>query len=114
MTTTEQLKEMTIEEVFAKCVQTLADDYEKTIWEDYRTWDIESWSEMVMAFGQTAKEMKDDVIYTLGHEEHLISEWYVEESPTYLCVHYHDETINYRKLMNAVRKELKAREVFTK
>lgn len=95
---------------FEKAVQILANDYEKAINEDYSDWDIESWSDMVDAFGQNSQQLKEDVIYTLHNENHLIA-WCDEDAKEFI-VDGTDEVINYRKLMNAVRKEMKVRKIF--
>ena len=42
-------------------VKILADDYERTIKNEYCDWDINSWSDMVEAFGQDSRGVKEDV-----------------------------------------------------
>ena len=83
-----------------KAVQIIVNDYKATLQNDYSDWDIHSWSDMVEAFGQDSRGVKEDVIYTLrGADIYLNDDCELEEQ---------DGTIiSYRKLMNEVRKELK-------
>lgn len=85
-----------------KAVQIIANDYKTTLQNDYSDWDIHSWSDMVEAFGQDSKDIKEDVIYTLrGADIYLNDDCELEEQD--------GTTISYRKLMNEVRKEMKKR-----
>lgn len=85
-----------------KAVNVLVYDYEMTIKGEYYNWDIHSWSDMVEAFGQDSKDIKEDVIYTLrGADIYLNDDCELEEQD--------GTTISYRKLMNEVRKEMKKR-----
>ena len=94
-------------ENFELAVNIIVNDYEKTINEDYQDWGIESWNDMLQAFGQDSQEIKEDVIYTL-HNEHKLISWCDEDAKEFI-VNGTNETINYRKLMNSVRKEMKNR-----
>ena len=85
-----------------KAVQIIVNDYKTTLQNDYSDWDIHSWSDMVEAFGQDSKDIKEDVIYTLrGADIYLNDDCELEEQD--------GTTISYRKLMNEVRKEMKKR-----
>lgn len=94
-------------------VRILADYYENTINEDYSDWGIESWSEMVKAFGQDSDDVMEDVNSILDdyctenntQSVMLTADFEIEEA---------DGFVSYRKLMNEVRKELKRRGVFSK
>lgn len=94
-------------------VRILADYYENTINEDYSDWGIESWSEMVKAFGQDGDDVMEDVNSILDDycKENntksvmLTADFEIEEA---------DGFVSYRELMNEVRKELKRRGVFSK
>lgn len=94
-------------------VRILADYYENTINEDYSDWGIESWSEMVKAFGQDSDDVMEDVNSILDdyctenntQSVRLTADFEIEET---------DGFVSYRKLMNEVRKELKRRGVFSK
>ena len=69
---------------------------------DYSDWDINSWSDMIEAFGQDSRGVKEDVIYVLmGANIYLNDDCELEEQD--------GTTISYRKLMNEVRKEMKNR-----
>lgn len=83
-----------------KAVQIIVNDYKTTLQNDYSDWDIHSWSDMIDAFGQDSRGVKEDVIYVLmGANIYLNDDCELEEQ---------DGTIiSYRKLMNEVRKELK-------
>lgn len=83
-----------------KAVKVLVYDYEMAIKDEYYNWNINSWSDMIEAFGQDSKDVKEDVIYTLrGANIYLNDNGELEEQ---------DGTIiSYRKLMNEVRKEMK-------
>ena len=83
-------------------VQIIVNDYKATLQEDYSDWDIHSWSDMIDAFGQDSRGVKEDVIYVLmGAKIYLNDDCELEEQ---------DGTIiSYRKLMNEVRKEMKKR-----
>ena len=86
-------------------VKILADDYERTIKNEYCDWDINSWSDMIEAFGQDSQGIKEDVIYTLREESIFLNDdCELEEQD--------GTVVSYRKLMNAVRKEMKNREIF--
>lgn len=94
-------------------VRILADEYENTINEDYEDWSIESWSEMVKAFGQDSDDVMEDVNSILDdyckenntQSVMLTADFEIEEA---------DGFVSYRKLMSEVRKELKRRGVFSK
>ena len=85
-----------------KAVQIIVNDYKITLQNDYSDWDINSWSEMIEAFGQDSRGVKEDVIYVLmGANIYLNDDCELEEQD--------GTTISYRKLMNEVRKEMKKR-----
>lgn len=46
-----------------KAVQIIVNDYKTTLQNDYSDWDINSWSDMIEAFGQDSRGVKEDVIY---------------------------------------------------
>lgn len=85
-----------------KAVQIIVNDYKTTLQNDYSDWDINSWSDMIEAFGQDSRGVKEDVIYVLmGANIYLNDDCELEEQD--------GTTISYRKLMNEVRKEMKNR-----
>lgn len=85
-----------------KAVQIIVNDYKTTLQNDYSDWDIDSWSDMIEAFGQDSRGVKEDVIYVLmGANIYLNDDCELEEQD--------GTTISYRKLMNEVRKEMKNR-----
>lgn len=62
-----EMKETTNTE---KAVQIIVSDIRKTIDEDYSDWGIESWKEMLHAFGMdNGAEFKDEVFYILTHSD---------------------------------------------
>lgn len=85
-----------------KALQIIVNDYKTTLQNDYSDWDINSWSDMIEAFGQDSRGVKEDVIYVLmGANIYLNDDCELEEQD--------GTTISYRKLMNEVRKEMKNR-----
>lgn len=85
-----------------KAVQIIVNDYKTTLQNDYSDWDINSWSDMIEAFGQDSRGVKEDVIYVLmGANIYLNDDCELEEQD--------GTTISYIKLMNEVRKEMKNR-----
>ena len=85
-----------------KAVQIIVNDYKTTLQNDYSDWNINSWSDMIEAFGQDSRGVKEDVIYVLmGANIYLNDDCELEEQD--------GTTISYRKLMNEVRKEMKNR-----
>lgn len=90
-----------------KAVQIIVNDYKATLQSDYSDWDIRSWSDMIEAFGQDSQDVKEDVVYTLKEADIFLNDDFeLEEQDGSL--------VTYRKLMNAVRKEMKNRGIFKK
>lgn len=88
-------------------VQIIVNDYKATLQSDYSDWDIHSWSDMIETFGQDSQDVKEDVIYTLkGANIFLNDDCEFEEQD--------GSVVTYRKLMNAVRKEMKNSGIFKK
>lgn len=88
-----------------KAVNVLVYDYEMAIKGEYYNWNINSWSDMVEAFGQDSQGVKEDVIYTLREANIFLNDdCELEEQD--------GTVVSYRKLMNAVRKEMKNRKIF--
>lgn len=88
-------------------VRIIVNDYKTTLQNDYSDWDIHSWSDMIEAFGQGSKGVKEDVIYTLKEAGIFLNDDFGLEEQD-------GSVITYRKLMNAVRKEMKNSGIFRK
>ena len=88
-------------------VQIIVNDYKAALQNDYSDWDIHSWADMIEAFGQDSKGVKEDVIYTLKEANIFLNDdCELEEQD--------GSVVTYRKLMNAVRKEMKNHSIFRK
>lgn len=88
-------------------VQIIVNDYKTTLQSDYSGWDIHSWSDMIGAFGQDSQDVKEDVVYTLKEADIFLNDDFGLEEQD-------GSVVTYRKLMNAVRKEMKNRGIFKK
>lgn len=88
-------------------VRIIVNDYKSTLQNDYSDWDIHSWSDMIGAFGQDSKGVKEDVIYTLKEADIFFNDDCEFEEQD-------GSVITYRKLMNVVRKEMKNSGIFRK
>lgn len=88
-------------------VQIIVNDYKATLQSDYSDWDIHSWSDMIEAFGQDSQDVKEDVVYTLKEADIFLNDDFGLEEQD-------GSVVTYRKLMNAVRKEMKNRGIFKK
>lgn len=92
-------------------VKIVCDDIEKDLNGQYKDWNITNWGEMLDAFGQDSKDFKEDVNYLLAN--------YSNKNDVDLFLNDLGELeiddgsyITYRQLTNAIRKELKKREIF--
>lgn len=90
---------------FELAVKVLVDDYKKEINDYYSDWEIESWSELLNAFGQSSADAKEDVMYILMRHENETGEK-VALNDLGELEEEDGNIISYRKLMNAVRKQL--------
>lgn len=88
-------------------VEIIVNDYENTLQNDYSDWDIHSWSDMIEASGQDSQDVKEDVVYTLKEADIFLNDDFGLEEQD-------GSVVTYRKLMNAVRKEMKNRGIFRK
>lgn len=86
-------------------VNLIVNDVKNTINDYYSDWEIESWGEMLNAFGQTSADFKADAEYTIHKyfDENNI-DWYVNDD---LEIETEEgELISYRKWIGIVRKEI--------
>lgn len=91
---------------FELCIKLVVDDVKADLTGYYKDSDIETWADYVEETGRGSKEVKEDVYYTLNKysEENSIDLYFNDCNELEL----EDGTLlTYRKLMNAVRKELK-------
>jgi hypothetical protein len=89
-------------------VKIIANELINDIQENYSDWGIESWGEMLNAFGLDSADMKTEVYYILNHSD-LDPFAFTDDCEII------DETmpsggiVSYRSLMNRVRSEMKKR-----
>ena len=93
---------------FELAVKIIVDEQEKELTGYYQDWGIETWADMLEAYGQDSQDFKEDVIYMLND--------YSNENNVNLYLNDSNELedeegnfISYRKIINAVRKEMKNR-----
>lgn len=92
---------------FDLCIKLVVEDVKNDLTGYYKDADIETWADYVEETGRDSKEVKEDVYYTLNKysEENNVDLYFNDCNELEL----EDGTLlTYRKLMNAVRKELKA------
>lgn len=86
-------------------VEILVKDLQEDLNGHYKNWEIESWSEMLNAFGQDSKDCKEDLIYILdsyANDNNIFPLVFDDGS-----LEDTDGTIvSYRKIVNLVKKEL--------
>lgn len=92
---------MTVKE---KAVKVIADYLQETIKEDYNDWGIESWGEMLRAFGLDSEDMKEEINSVLTDNKLMFTDEYELETE--------DGFVTYRQLVTSIKKELKKRNVF--
>lgn len=92
---------------FELCVKLVVDDVKADLEGYYKNSDIETWGDYLEETGRDSKEVKDDVLYTLNR--------YSDDNDVDLYFNDCNELeledgslLTYRKLMNAVRKQLKS------
>lgn len=98
---------------FELAVKIIVDEQEKELTGYYQDWGIETWADMLEAYGQDSQDFKEDVIYMLND--------YSNENNVNLYLNDSNELedeegnfISYRKIINAVRKEMKNRGLLAK
>lgn len=91
---------------FELCVKLVVEDVKADLDGYYKDNGIETWGDYLEETGRDSKEVKDDVLYTLNR--------YSDDNDVDLYFNDCNELeledgslLTYRKLMNAVRKELK-------
>ena len=87
-----------------KAVKIITSALKHDIEEDYADWYIESWSEMLRAFGIDSEDMKDEVFYILNHSD-LNELAFTDDCEIVDSTAKHGFT-TYRSLMAKVRKAL--------
>lgn len=92
---------------FDLCIKLVVEDVKEDLTGYYKDSDIETWADYVEETGRDSADVKADVYYTLNK--------YSEENGVDLYFNDCNELeledgslLTYRKLMNAVRRELKA------
>lgn len=92
---------------FDLCVKLIVDDVKADLTGYYKDSDIETWSDYVEETGRDSADVKADVLYTLNsYSDFNNVDLYFNDCSE---LELEDGTLlTYRKLMNAVRKELKA------
>lgn len=92
---------------FELCIKLIADDVKADLEGYYKNSDIETWADYVEETGRDSADVKADVMYTLNsYSDFNNVDLYFNDSSE---LELEDGTLlTYRKLMNAVRRELKA------
>lgn len=87
-----------------KAVKIITSVLRNDIEEDYADWGIESWSEMLKAFGIDSEDMKDEVFYILNHSD--LDELAFTDDCEIMDSTVKSGITTYRSLMAKVRKAL--------
>lgn len=92
---------------FDLCIKLVVEDVKADLTGYYKDADIETWADYVEETGRDSADVKSDVMYTLNrYSEENNADLYFNDCNE---LELEDGTLlTYRKLMNAVRKELKA------
>lgn len=92
---------------FELCIKLIVDDVKADLEGYYKNSDIETWADYVEETGRDSADVKADVMYTLNsYSDFNNVDLYFNDSSE---LELEDGTLlTYRKLMNAVRRELKA------
>ena len=92
---------------FELCIKLVVDDVKADLTGYYKNSGIETWSDYVEETGRDSADVKADVMYTLNsYSDFNNVDLYFNDCSE---LELEDRTLlTYRKLMNAVRKELKA------
>ena len=92
-------------------VKAVADYLESELNDDYYADDeISSWSEMLECFGWDSEDAKDEirtVLWDYANENHVDCDLNDDDE-----LENGNEFVPYKKLVNAIRKEMKARKLF--
>lgn len=91
---------------FELCIKLVVDDVKADLTGYYKDSGIETWADYVEETGRDSADVKADVYYTLNRysEENNVDLYFNDCSELEL---EDGSLLTYRKLMNAVRKELK-------
>lgn len=92
---------------FELCIKLIVDDVKADLEGYYKNSDIETWADYVEETGRDSADVKADVMYTLNsYSDFNNVDLYFNDSSE---LELEDGTLlTYRKLMNAVRRELKS------
>lgn len=91
---------------FDLCVKLVVEDIKGDLDGYYKDSEIETWSDYLEETGCDSAEMKENVLYTLNRysDDNNVDLYFNDSSELEL---EDGSLLTYRKLMNAVRKELK-------
>ena len=87
-------------------LKVVVDSFKEYLTEHYEDWGIESWQDMIQAFGWTdSKDVKDEIFYILNQysNENNVDLLFDDDSELEL---ENGEMLSYRKFLNMVKKDL--------
>ena len=92
---------------FDLCVKLVVEDIKSDLTGYYKNSGIETWADYLEETGRDSKEVKEDVYYTLNRysNDNSVDLYFNDCNELEL---EDGSLLTYRKLMNAVRKELKS------
>lgn len=90
---------------FNKAVSIIVEDIKRDLNGYYKAWDIQTWSELLDAYGIDTSEMKDNIRYTLitATNNGDIECFFTDDLE---IINEDGSTKTYRQLTNAVRRRL--------